>query len=62
MLTDQSLILPLSSELPIRDAAKSAILDDYEKLELIYPDIEARISQVKGLMSELFVHKRRKSK
>jgi hypothetical protein len=30
--------------MPIRDAAKSALLDDYEKLELIYPDIEVRIS------------------
>ncbi len=36
------------------------MLDDYDKIELIYPDIEERISHVKGLMSELFTHKKKR--
>lgn len=34
------------------------LLEEYEKVEEIYPDIEERISKVKGLMSELFIHKK----
>ena len=32
-----------------------------EKVEEIYPDIEERISKVKGLMSDLFIHKKKKT-
>jgi hypothetical protein len=38
------------------------LLEDYEKVEEIYPDIEERISRVRGLMSELFVHKKKNNK
>jgi hypothetical protein len=30
--------------MPIREAAKTVLLEDYEKIEMIYPDIEERIS------------------
>lgn len=35
------------------------MLDEYEKIEEQYPDIEERISKVKGLMSDLFIHKKK---
>ena len=54
ILTNTNLVFPETSDLPIRDAAKSVLLEDYDKIEEIYPDIEERISKVKGLMSELF--------
>ena len=39
---------------------KSVLLEEYEKVEEIYPDIEERISKVRGLMSDLFIHKNKK--
>mmetsp|Transcript_21466 Transcript_21466/g.20635 ORF Transcript_21466/g.20635 Transcript_21466/m.20635 type:complete len:155 (+) Transcript_21466:755-1219(+) len=62
ILTDPGLILPLNSEKKIKDYAKGMLLEDYEKVEELYPDIEERISKVKGLMSDLFTHKRKKGK
>jgi hypothetical protein len=38
---------------------KTVLLEEYEKVEEIYPDIEERISKVKGLMSDLFIHKKK---
>lgn len=60
ILTNTELVFPLTSDFPIREAAKSVLLEDYDKIEMIYPDIEEKISKVKGLMSELFTHKRKK--
>ena len=44
-------MLPVSSENLIKEAAKQALLEDYEKVEELIPDIEEKISKVKGLMS-----------
>ena len=60
ILTNCSLVFPNGSDLPIKDAAKTVLLEDYEKAEELYPDIEVRISKVKGLMSELFTFKKKK--
>lgn len=60
ILTNPTLILPASSDLPIREAAKCAFIDDYDRIEETYPDIEEKIAQVKGLMSELFSYKRKR--
>ena len=38
------------------------MLEQYEKIEELYPDIEVRISKVKGLMSELFKNKNNRQK
>ena len=62
ILTDPSILLPDGSDQRIKEFAKSMLLEDYEKAEEAYPDIEERIAQVKGLMSELFIHKRKKVK
>jgi hypothetical protein len=51
----------MDSEKKIKEVAKSVLLEEYEKVEEIYPDIEERISKVRGLMSELFIHKSKKS-
>lgn len=53
-------MLPAGSENIIKEAAKSALLDDYEKVEELVPDIEEKISKVKGLMSQLFLYKKKK--
>ena len=62
ILTDQRLMLPVNSDQAIKDAAKSILLDEYEAVEKLIPDIEERISKVKGLMSDLFTHKLKKKK
>jgi len=62
ILTDTSLIYPLNSEQAIKEEAMCTFLDEYEKLEVTYPDIEEKIASVKGLMSELFVFKQKKHK
>ncbi|CDW90831.1 kelch repeat protein [Stylonychia lemnae] len=60
ILTNTQMVFPEVCDAPIRDAAKTVLLDDYDKIEEIYPDIEERISKVKGLMSEIFQHKRKR--
>eukprot|EP00347_Sterkiella_histriomuscorum_P021639 403333279 len=60
ILTNTELILPETSDQAIRNAAKTVVIEDYDQIEMIYPDIEERISKVKGLMSELFNYKRKK--
>jgi hypothetical protein len=62
VLTDTKFLIPAASEQPIKDAAKSTLLDEYEAVERQVPDIEERISKVKGLMSDLFTHKLKKKK
>lgn len=62
ILTDTSITLPLETEQKIKEVSKSVFLDEYEKVEEIYPDIEERIARVKGLMSELFIHKKKQKK
>jgi hypothetical protein len=62
VLTDTKLLIPPASEQAIKDAAKSTLLDEYEQVEKQIPDIEEKISKVKGLMSDLFTHKLKKKK
>ena len=60
ILTNPQILIPENSSIAIREAAKGVLLDDYDKAEELYPDIEEKICKVKGLMSELFNHKRKK--
>ena len=50
------------SEQNIKESAKTCFLDDYDRLLQEDPEIEQRVCQVKGLMSELFTHKKKKVK
>lgn len=58
ILTSNSVMLPPDSEAIVKDMCKSVLLHEYAKLQIRFPDIEERIASVKGLMSELFTHKR----
>jgi hypothetical protein len=62
ILTDPTLTLPASSEKDIRDAAKTVFLDDYDRLVELDPMLEEKVFRVKGLMSELFTHRKKKIK
>jgi hypothetical protein len=62
ILTDMKILLPATSDQLVKDAAKTVLLDEYEAVEKQIPDIEERISNVKGLMSDLFTHKLKKKK
>jgi len=62
LLTDQTITLPVMSEQNIKEAAKTCFLDDYDRLLQEDPEIEVKVCQVKGLMSELFTHKKKKVK
>ena len=62
ILTDSKILIPANSDQTIKDAAKTVLLDEYEQVEKTIPDIEERISKVKGLMSDLFTHKLKKKK
>ena len=44
ILTDRELILPETNDVNIREIAKTVLLEEYEKLEVIFPDIELRIA------------------
>ena len=44
ILTNTKFLFPENSEQPIKDVAKTILLEDYEKIEMIYPDIEERIA------------------
>lgn len=60
ILTSQTLVLPMESDYNIKEVCKSVLLAEYEKVEALVPDIEVKIAQVKGLMSDLFMYKRQK--
>eukprot|EP00352_Strombidinopsis_acuminata_P003495 CAMPEP_0176379758 /NCGR_PEP_ID=MMETSP0126-20121128/30592_1 /TAXON_ID=141414 ORGANISM="Strombidinopsis acuminatum, Strain SPMC142" /NCGR_SAMPLE_ID=MMETSP0126 /ASSEMBLY_ACC=CAM_ASM_000229 /LENGTH=116 /DNA_ID=CAMNT_0017742683 /DNA_START=924 /DNA_END=1274 /DNA_ORIENTATION=+ len=60
ILTNPSMLLPLKCDSSVRDIAKTVFLEEYERLEELYPDLEQMITQTKGLMSELFTHKKKK--
>lgn len=60
ILTNPEIVLPTKSELNIRDAAKSVFLEDYERMFEEDPQLEERVFRIKGLMSELLTHKKRK--
>lgn len=62
ILTESKILIPENSESIIKDTAKSVLLDEYEIVEKQIPDIEEKISKVKGLMSDLFTHKLKKKK
>jgi hypothetical protein len=62
ILTNSEIVLPSKSEPAIREAAKSVFLEDYERMFEEDPDLEARVFKVKGLMSELLTHKKKRSK
>jgi len=62
ILINPSMLLPAKCDSTLRDMAKTVFLDDYERLEELHPDLETKISQTKGLMSELFTHKKKKVK
>ena len=60
ILTDTELVLPLSCAKEIRDAAKNCFLEDYDRLLETDTELEEKIFKVKGLMSELLTHKKKK--
>ena len=62
ILTDLTIILPIMSEQNIRDVAKTNFLEEYDRLLGQDPELETKVCAVKGLMSELFTHKKKKVK
>lgn len=62
ILTDPEIALPANSEQNIRDAAKGVFLEDYERMLEEDPELEERVFRIKGLMSELLTHKKKKVK
>lgn len=62
ILTDLELVLPQKSEREIKDAAKSVFLEEYEKMLEQDPDLEEKVFKVRGLMSELLTHRKKKVK
>ena len=62
VLTDPECVLPQSSERGVREAAKAVFLEEYDRLIEEDPELEEKISRIKGLMSELFTYKKRKVK
>lgn len=60
VLTNPEIVLPAKSEQVIRDAAKNVFLEDYERMFEEDPLLEERVFKVKGLMSELLTHKKKK--
>jgi hypothetical protein len=55
-------VLPFKSEKEIKEAAKTVFLEEYDKLLESDPQLEEKVFKVKGLMSELLKHKKRKAK
>ena len=62
VLTDQNLTLPQRSERDIKDSAKSVFLEEFDKLKEQDSELEEKIFKVKGLMSELLTHRKKKVK
>lgn len=62
ILTDLELVLPAKSAKEIKEAAKAVFLEEYERLRDIDTELEEKIFKVKGLMSELLTHKKKKSR
>lgn len=62
ILTNPEIALPANSEQNIRDAAKGVFLEDYERMLEEDPELEERVFKIKGLMSELLTHKKKKVK
>lgn len=62
ILTNPNIVLPIKSELTIRDSAKNVFLEDYQRMLEEEPELEERIFKIKGLMSELLTHKKKKVK
>jgi len=54
--------LPTKSEKEIKEAAKSVFLEEYDRLIEQDSDLEEKVFKVKGLMSELLSHKKKKVK
>jgi hypothetical protein len=62
ILTDKDLVLPTKSSREIKEAAKAVFLEEYERLRDIDSELEEKVFKVKGLMSELLTHKKKKSR
>jgi len=62
ILTDLELVLPAKSAKEIKEAAKAVFLEEYERLRDVDTELEEKIFKVKGLMSELLTHKKKKSR
>ena len=62
ILTNPEIVLPTKSEQNIRDAAKGVFLEDYERMLEEDAELEERVFRIKGLMSELLTHKKKKVK
>lgn len=62
ILTNKDLILPQASEKDIKDTAKTVFLEDYDRLLENDPELEEKIFQVRGLMSDLLTHRKKKVK
>ena len=56
------MVLPLKSEKDIVDTAKTVFLEEYDKLMEEDPDLEEKVFKVKGLMSSLLMHRKKKVK
>jgi hypothetical protein len=54
--------LPTKSEKEIKEAAKSVFLEEYDRLIEQDSNLEEKVFKVKGLMSELLAHKKKKVK
>ncbi len=54
--------MPIKSEKEIKEAAKAVFLEEFEKLRDLDPELEEKVFKVKGLMSELLTHKKKKAK
>ena len=62
ILTDSTLTLPSKSEKDIRESAKTVFLEEYDRLVEQDAQLEEKIFHIKGLMSELLMHRKKKTK
>jgi hypothetical protein len=62
ILTNTNLVLPLKSEKDIVDTAKTVFLEEYDRLMEQDPELEEKVFRVKGLMSQLLMHRKKKVK
>lgn len=62
ILTDKTLTLPVHSEKDIVETAKTIFLEEYDRLLETDQHLEEKVFKVKGLMSELLTHRKKKVK
>ncbi len=52
----------MKSEKDIVDTAKTVFLEEYDRLMEQDPELEEKVFRVKGLMSQLLMHRKKKVK